>query len=913
MAKQSRFFLFLILLCGTWTRTQAQLSVTWTSLGPHHINGPSGTFASGKLQALVVFNSNPNIMYAGGGLGSGNEGPLTEAGAFKTTDGGASWIPINTGLLDPIVNVLWIDQSNANVVLAGTEHSGIFKSSDGGQTWSLTGNLGSTSEFVSANGSLLAATGGGIARSTNSGTTWSIMQPTGSPVRALATGGGATIAGLEDGTILLQSTPAGAWQTVLTNPGRTVWSVAIDPAAPETAYAVLGFQPTTLVGTSNGGLAWSTLNLPQSETAQAVTMTAGSHVLYAGCNGTMFSTATGGQSWTQISIPFWDVKKIFLVPSQSAIILGTDQGLHKTINDGSTWQDLSGGVYSSILTAVAVHGSSILTAVQDFSPILSFDAGSSWQQPVWTAANPPIGEDGCVLINPADPNYWYTYTTAGYQYSADAGQTFHFVGAAGLGFGTYERSGGTDIVAVDPGTPSTVYAASQSGIFKSVDSGVTMNPTNWPLTETTAIAVSPSDSSTIYVGTVSGLYETKDGGANWVKLNLADASGYPTTIAINSRDASVILVGLSDGPGRGGGILQSFDRGEHFHLANTGLSTAVENLICCGVDTLSLRFRADSMVALASNTGVYLSTDLGDHWQNVSGNSVPGYFSDVAWDGGYLYTSTFGEGVLRSQSVIPTLPSAQLLNISTRLRVQTGDNVLIGGFIVTGSNNKQVLLRALGPTLSQFGVSGVLADPTMELHNGTGALLASNDNWKDTQQSAIAATGLAPPNDLESAILHTFTPGSYTAVVRGKNNTTGVGLVEAYDINKAVDTTLTNISTRGFVSTDQNVMIGGFISGNGIVRVIVRALGPTLSQFGVPNILADPTLEVRDVNGTLLASNDNWQDSQQAEINASGFAPPDTKESAIIIVRPAANTTAIVRGKNNTTGNALVEAYILPP
>jgi hypothetical protein len=319
------------------------------------------------------------------------------------------------------------------------------------------------------------------------------------------------------------------------------------------------------------------------------------------------------------------------------------------------------------------------------------------------------------------------------------------------------------------------------------------------------------------------------------------------------------------------------------------------------------------MVALASNTGVYLSTDLGDHWQNVSGNSVPGYFSDVAWDGGYLYTSTFGEGVLRSQSVIPTLPSAQLLNISTRLRVQTGDNVLIGGFIVTGSNNKQVLLRALGPTLSQFGVSGVLADPTMELHNGTGALLASNDNWKDTQQSAIAATGLAPPNDLESAILRSLAPGNYTAIVRGKNNTTGVALVEVYDIDKAAATTLTNISTRGFVNVGQNVMIGGFICGNGTVNVIVRALGPALTQFGVPNVLADPTLELRDANGILIASNDNWQDSQQAEIQASGYAPPNAVESAILITRPAGNTTAIVRGKNNAAGNALVEAYTLPP
>jgi hypothetical protein len=177
----------------------------------------------------------------------------------------------------------------------------------------------------------------------------------------------------------------------------------------------------------------------------------------------------------------------------------------------------------------------------------------------------------------------------------------------------------------------------------------------------------------------------------------------------------------------------------------------------------------------------------------------------------------------------------------------------------------------------------------------------------------VMPTSLAPPNDLEAAILHTFAPGNYTGIVRGKNNTTGVGLIEAYDVDQSPAITLTNISTRGFVDTNQNVMIGGFISGNGIVRVIVRALGPTLTQFGVPNVLADPTLDVRDAQGNSLGTNDNWHDTQQAEIQASGFAPPNTNESAIIIVRPAGNTTAIVSGKNNTTGNALIECYILPP
>jgi hypothetical protein len=268
--------------------------------------------------------------------------------------------------------------------------------------------------------------------------------------------------------------------------------------------------------------------------------------------------------------------------------------------------------------------------------------------------------------------------------------------------------------------------------------------------------------------------------------------------------------------------------------------------------------------------------------------------------------SNFASGLSAAAGL--AVQPADLLNISTRMEVLTGNSALIAGFII-----KEVLLRALGPTLAQFGVAGALADPTIELHNGAGTIIATNDNWKDSQQAAIAATGLAPPNDLESAILITLVPGNYSVVVRGKNNSTGVGLVDVYDRNQAVNASLTNISTRGFVDTGVNVMIGGVISSTGSVKMLVRALGPTLSQFGVPNVLADPTLELHDAHGALIASNDNWQDTQKAAIQASGLAPPNASEAAIIITKPAGNGTAIVRGKNNTTGNALVEFYRLPP
>ena len=258
----------------------------------------------------------------------------------------------------------------------------------------------------------------------------------------------------------------------------------------------------------------------------------------------------------------------------------------------------------------------------------------------------------------------------------------------------------------------------------------------------------------------------------------------------------------------------------------------------------------------------------------------------------------------------------QLLNISTRLNVQTGAKVLIGGFIIDGLESKSILVRALGPTLGQppFNLSGVLGDPTLALFQG-GTQLAPNDNWADTQQSEINATGKAPPNAAESAILQSLAPGAYTAILSGKNATAGVGLVEVYDLAPDSNSNLVNISTRGFVETGSSVMIGGFIVQNGIQKVIVRGLGPTLGQppFNVPEALADPVLAIFDVNGQQIASNDNWQDSQAAEIQATGKAPPNNSESAIVITRPAGNTTAILSGKNNTTGNALVEVYTLPP
>jgi len=262
--------------------------------------------------------------------------------------------------------------------------------------------------------------------------------------------------------------------------------------------------------------------------------------------------------------------------------------------------------------------------------------------------------------------------------------------------------------------------------------------------------------------------------------------------------------------------------------------------------------------------------------------------------------------------------TARELNFSTRLNVQTGNNVLIGGLIVTGTTPKNVILRAIGPSLSNYGVFDALQDPTLELHDQSGAIIASNDNWKDSQMAQIQAMGIPPADDRESAIVQTLAPGAYTAIVRGNNNTTGVALIEAYDLAPTSNSTFGNISTRGLVQTGENVMIGGFIVGGletnptGSVRVLVHGIGPSLTQFGIADALQDPVLEIHNSDGAIIAQNDNWRDTQQTLIQGTGIPPSDDREAAILQALPPGNYTAVLYGKNSTSGVALVEVYNVP-
>jgi T5SS/PEP-CTERM-associated repeat protein len=281
---------------------------------------------------------------------------------------------------------------------------------------------------------------------------------------------------------------------------------------------------------------------------------------------------------------------------------------------------------------------------------------------------------------------------------------------------------------------------------------------------------------------------------------------------------------------------------------------------------------------------------------------------------GFQFNTQFVNGRYQITALSDGAPAAGILNISTRGQVGVDDDGLIAGFIVTGTTDKQVVIRGLGPSLAAGGISlsDLLADPTLELRDQTGALITFNDNWMDSpQRQAIIDSMLVPSDDRESAILATLAPGSYTAILRGAGEGTGLGIVEVYNLGPDLSSNLANISTRGLVNTGDQVLIGGFIVDDQNSIVLLRGLGPSLTSAGVADALANPTLELHNGDGDVIAFNNDWQSTDEAIIQNTGLAPQFSEESAILVALGPGAFTAILRGFDDSSGVGLFEVYNL--
>jgi len=336
-----------------------------------------------------------------------------------------------------------------------------------------------------------------------------------------------------------------------------------------------------------------------------------------------------------------------------------------------------------------------------------------------------------------------------------------------------------------------------------------------------------------------------------------------------------------------------------------------------GADTQIIQFQQGLYVTALdwSPDGTALVFDIG---QEASSSGIPAQFVQPNTDQVYVI-NVDGNGLRQLRGAGSGEPawepnaSTQPVvfgNIATRLRVGTGDNAMIGGFIIIGNQPKKVLIRGMGPSLANVGVQGVMTDPLLELHQGD-PVIAMNDNWQQASNTNEIPNGFAPSDPRESVIVTTLQPGNYTAILKGAHGETGIGIVEVYDLTQNATTKFGNISTRGFVDTGDNTMFGGFIINGGNAKVMVRAMGPSLQKVGISNALQDPTLDLYDANGAVLQSNDNWQQASNTNEIPNGFSPSDPRESVIVTTLAPGNYSAIVRGKSNTTGVAIVEAYNL--
>ena len=629
--------------------------------------------------------------------------------------------------------------------------------------------------------------------------------------------------------------------------------------------------------------------------------------------GNVYRTGDGGATWTSVFTHQYEVIDIAIDPTTpSTLFLGTDNsissgaGLYKSIDSGNTWALKNLGLVNAI----------------------------------------PGGPSRKIAVDPLDSSRIYVAMSDGLYKSENGGDVWTLIDSP-----TAPKSAET--ITLD--SNGTIYVASCNTsnlcfrqIFRSTDFGATWTKSGPELGQVAAILVDPAVQSTIYVASElfnsgnAALLKSTDSGATWSSLSGTGLIGFREIAAIPGTP-SVLVVAGAKVPCNA--ISRSLDGGQSWQDVSAGMPLIASN---CQYQVMRMATSAASpnlIIANSSGHSTYQFTH--DQTQiapicTLSANPL------VVSSGGsstltatcnpsatsYVWSPNAGISPTSSSGVVtPTLtttytvqgvnsagagnvasvtvgaPSPRLVNISTRMQVLTGNDVMIGGFIIGGTAFKTVVVRARGPSLIPSGVVNALADPTLQLFSGP-TVIGTNDDWGlATNSAAIQSSGFAPSDAKEAAILMSLGPGAYTAIVRGTSNSTGVGIIEVFEVD-GPEVPLANISTRGQVLTGDDVMIGGFIvQGSSPQTVIVRARGPTLAQFGITNFLANPVLQLYS-GQTVIASNDDWiTASNAAEIQSRGFAPGNTREAAILITLDPGAYTAVVTGKDGTTGVGIVEVF----
>lgn len=643
------------------TRAIPSVSVgPWTTLGPRLIPWWNGKNASGKLQAFAAAQSDPRVMYVGGG--PDRAGPYTQSGIYKTIDAGQTWTQIGASLRDRAVNALWVNASDPRHVLAATEFDGVHRSIDGGSTWQLTLPARANDLASDDRGALYAATSRGLMVSTDGGRVWSAELP--GLFQAVASGGGSAIlAGDINGNIVYRSNAAASWSTVLRTPGGTLYDLAVDQQTGEDLY-VAAYRPNapgnSWFVSNDRGLTWREETIAFQCPQGIATSSTARHVYFA-CNGSMYRSTDRGRTRQPVEKAIFDNQSMYVTNAGGSdqLIAASDHGVWRSGDQGATWTNLTESLPVAIVNGLAVRGATIVTAVQDFSAQMSFDNGRTWTS--WDAGDRrmPSGEVGMALINPGNASYCYVVTTSGYHHSTDGCRTWTRAADRRFTNKPWTPGGvGTNVIAVDPSRPNVVYTFSSyegngtSAVYRSIDWGVTFAATGWPVGTPAAIAIAPSDSNRIVVTSIEPDRSTvisvsADGGRSWKQHRPSQDFQFGAAIAIDPNDRDLIIVGSSNVAAAGGGVLRSIDGGTTWVSANVGMSTEVR-LNRYGIGTTALRFNGESVLAMATTNGVYVSSDLGATWRDVSGNSISRFFTDVAWDGSSLYSSSFGSGVQRA-------------------------------------------------------------------------------------------------------------------------------------------------------------------------------------------------------------------------------------------------------------------------